>query len=87
MIIQENDFRLTPVSDNSTLFDLELLYTINSRDKKREEFKVVAYGISLEYALKQVIQYRLSKKYAVLDLRKYLEEYKNELSKLKTYVV
>lgn len=87
MIIQEDDFRLTPVSDNSTSFDLELLYTIKSKGEERDEFKTVAYGISLEYAIKQVIQYRLSKKYAVLDLRKYLEEYKNELSKLKTYVV
>lgn len=83
MIIQENDFRLTPVSDNSTLFDLELLYTINSKDKKRDEFKIVAYGITLDYAIRQIIQYRLSKKYAVLDLKKYLEEFRNEFSEIK----
>lgn len=84
MVIEEKDFRLTPVSESSPLFDLELLYTIRPKGKEpRQEFKNVAYGINLESALKRVIQYRLSCKYDILSISTYLEEFRNELVELK----
>lgn len=84
MIIEEKDFRLTPVSDSCPVFDLELLYTIRPKGKEaRQEFKNVAYGISLESALRKVIQYRLSYKHDTVDLATYLKEFREELDSLR----
>lgn len=84
MIIEESDFRLTPVSETSSLFDLELLYTIRPKGKEtRQEFKNVAYGISLESALRKVIQYRLSCKHDSVNLSTYLKEFREELDSLR----
>ena len=84
MIIEEKDFRLTPVSESSPMFDLELLYTVRPKGKEaRQEFKNVAYGISLESALKKIIQYRVSCKHDTIDLATYLKEFRNELDSLK----
>ena len=84
MTIEEKDFRLTPVSETSLMFDLELLYTVRPRGKEaRQEFKNVAYGISLESALKKVIQYRVSCKHDTTDLETYLKDFREELDSLK----
>ena len=84
MIIEEKDFRLTPISESSPMFDLELLLTVRPKGKEaRQEFKNVAYGISLESALKKVIQYRVSCKHDTIDLATYLNEFRNELDSLK----
>lgn len=84
MVIKEKDFQLTPVSDSSPVFDLELLYTVRPKGKEaRQEFKNVAYGISLESALKKVIQYRLSLKHEVVDLGTYLREFREEIDSLR----
>lgn len=84
MIIEEKDFRLTPVSETSPMFDLELLYTVRPRGKEaRQEFKNVAYGISLESALKKVIQYRVSCKHDTTNLETYLKDFREELDSLK----
>lgn len=84
MIIEEKDFRLIPVSDSSTLFDLELLYTIKPKGKEiRQEFKNIAYGISLELAIKKVIQYRISCNHDIISLGNYLSEFKKELITIK----
>ena len=84
MIIEEKDFRLTPVSETSPMFDLELLYTVRPKGKEaRQEFKNVAYGISLESALRKVIQYRVSCKRDTTDLSTYLKDFREELDSLK----
>lgn len=84
MIIREKDFQLIPVSDSSPIFDLELLYTVRPKGKEaRQEFKNVAYGISLESALKKVIQYRLSLKHEIVDLHTYLREFREEIDSLR----
>ena len=58
MVIEEEDFKLTPVSDSSVNFDLELLYKVQPRGKEaRMEFKNVAYGISLDHAVHRIAQY------------------------------
>ena len=86
MTIEEEDFRLIPVSDSSITFDLELLYTVKPKGKEaRQEFKNVAYGISLETAIKKVAQYRVNcqRKEEAISLKTYLAEFKKELSSLK----
>lgn len=86
MIIEEKDFRLIPVSDSSIAFDLELLYTIRPKGKEeRQEFKNVAYGISLSSAIKKIAQYRVScnHKDESVKLLAYLTEFKEALDSLR----
>lgn len=86
MIIEEEDFRLTPIDDHTPRFDLELLYEVRPRNgESRKEFKNVAYGISLDYAIRSVVQYRLSNnhKNEAISLLNYFEEFNNELNNFK----
>lgn len=86
MIIEEKDFRLIPIGDSVPLFDLELLYTIKSRNKEeRQEFKNVAYGIKLSTAIKMIAQFRISNKHKdeSIKLITYFSEFKKELNSLK----
>ena len=59
MVIEESDFKLE-YEENSNKFDLYLLHTINAKDeeKRRDEFKIDGYGVSLESAIKRIINYR-----------------------------
>lgn len=87
MIIEENDFRLIPVSDSSLQYDLELLYKIQPKGKEaRLEFKNVAYGVGLEYAIKKIAHYRVCCKHneEAIKLKTYFKEFKEELDSLKT---
>ena len=82
MVIEEKDFRLTPVSDSCPKYDLELLYKVQPKGKEaRLEFKNVAYGIGLEYAIKKIAHYRVCCK--PIRLLTYFEEFKEELDSLK----
>lgn len=85
MIIEEKDFKLTPLDDSSTMFDLELLYTIKPKNKEtREEFKVAAYGLPLIDALEKIVQYRISKNHPdTISLKEYITEFKTQLKQLK----
>lgn len=86
MIIEEKDFRLTPINDYSINFDLELLYKVQPRGgESRMEFKNVAYGISLDHAVHRIAQYRISQKYKdeAITLLTYFKEFKEELDSLK----
>lgn len=83
MKIEEEDFILTPITDSSLIYDLEILCTINSKSKEsRKEFKTVAYGITIEYALKMIAQHRITSKYDSINLSTYLSEYKKEIKSL-----
>ncbi len=85
MIIEESDFRLTPVSDNSPFWDLELLYTIKSRTGlKKQEFKNSGYGLTLNSAIKKIVSFRIQNKHSdeAITMKQYLDEYKNETKKL-----
>ena len=77
MVIEESDFKLE-YEENSNKFDLYLLHIINAKDedKRREEFKIDGYGISLESAIKRIINYRLEKRLNVTTLKDYLLQYK-----------
>ena len=86
MIIEETDFRLVPINDSSPLFDLELLYEIKPKGKEsRLEFKNVAYGITLDYAIKKIAQYRASKNLDNTTLLEYFKEFNNQLKSLSIY--
>lgn len=89
MIIQESDFRLIPVSNSDTIFDLELLQTIKPKSKEaRQEFKNVAYGITLVNALAKVAQYRVCCKHLeeAISIKEYVKEYKNSLKSLERLI-
>lgn len=79
MIIEESDFRLENSNDFSQFWDLELLYTVKPKSgEARNEFKNSGYGLTLETAIKRIINYRISKKHETLSLAQYLKEYKEE---------
>lgn len=78
MIIEGSFYRLTPISDSSPRFDLELLYDIGGKNP-RKEFKVEGYGYPLEAALERCRQYAVIKKFGkneVVTLEQYLNEFK-----------
>lgn len=86
MVIEEKDFRLTPISDCSNFFDLELLYTIKPNGKEaRQEFKTAAYGLPLDSAIKKIAQYRISINHEdeAITLKDYIKEFKEEIDSLK----
>ena len=87
MIIEESDFRLENSSDFSQFWDLELLYTVKPKSgEPRQEFKNAGYGLTLESAIKRVINYRLSNKKEIYTLKEYLEEYKAENDEIRRLV-
>lgn len=85
MIIEEQDFKLTSIkNDGSPFWDLELLFTITpKKGESRKEFKNAGYGLTLENAIKRIINFRIENRHPVLDLKQYLDEYKKESNKLK----
>lgn len=86
MVIEERDFRLTPISESSLKFDLELLYTVKHKDGTTEDaFDKVAYGLTLEGALKRVAQYRVNNHHRddAIRLVTYFKEFREELDSLK----
>ena len=86
MVIEEKDFRLIPIKDSGNMFDLELLRTVNKgKDSERQEFKNVAYGVTIESAIKYIANARIAANSPnVIDLKTYLEKYKEILDEIKT---
>lgn len=85
MIIEGSFYRLTPISDSSPRFDLELLYDIKGKNP-RSEFKVEGYGYPLEIALEHCIHYAVNKKFEkdeVVTLSNYLDEFKKAKKEIK----
>ena len=85
MIIEESDFRLIPVKESGLLFDLELLKVIHKgKENERTEFKNIAYGITIESALKYIANARINAKYNdSISLKQYLQEYKDIINSIK----
>jgi hypothetical protein len=84
MIIEEDDFKLYPVKD-SYRFNLDVKYVVNAgKDNEHSEFKTIAYGISLENAIKYIIAYKLDNKHLdkSITLKEYLQEYKEMMQEL-----
>ena len=53
MVIEGSFYRMTPVNEHSTLFDLELLYDIKGKNP-RQEFKLAGYGMPLMTCLRKI---------------------------------
>lgn len=85
MVIEEKDFRLIPIKDTGNMFDLELLKTVNKgKESERQEYRVVAYGVSFESAMKYVANARIAEKHPdTIDLKTYLQEYRNIIDEIK----
>lgn len=76
MQIQGDFYRITPIDDSSPFWDLELLKTIKSKTNPRQEYVNAGYGLTLDSAIKRIIQFAISSKYDVLTLKDYLRAYK-----------
>ena len=85
MIIEEKDFKLE-FDEGCFKFDLYLLHTVNAKieEKKRDEFKLHGYSMTLESAIRHIILYRLNKKLDVVSLQNYIKEYQNEVKEIST---
>lgn len=85
MTIEESDFKLTSCSEGALLFDLELIKVVNKGKKnERTEFSNAGYGMTLESAIKKVVQNRIDTKHEeAISLKQFLKEYKEETVKIK----
>jgi len=83
MVIQDKDFRLTLVCGD--IFDLELLKTVNKgKGNERQEFKIAAYGVRIETALRYVANARIDEGNSdIIDIKTYLQEYRNIIDELR----
>lgn len=86
MQIQGDFYKITSIDDSSPFWDLELLKTIKSKTNPRQEYVNAGYGLTLDSAIKRIIQFAISSKYDVLTLKDYLQAYK-KLSKSITNAV
>lgn len=76
MQIQGDFYKITSIDDSSPFWDLELLKTIKSKTNPRQEYVNAGYGLTLDSAIKRIIQFAISSKYEVLTLKDYLRAYK-----------
>ena len=79
MIIQGNFYRIEPINDNSSLWDLYLLRKVNSKTNPREEFQLEGYGMPLDSAIGRIIRYAINSKYGkdeITTLKEYLNVFK-----------
>ncbi len=78
MRIQEPDFILEPVSDDSNFYNLIFYKRVKKRDTGQYETELgnPIYGITLSNALSRVAKSRTAKKYAesVISIKEYLRE-------------
>ena len=58
------------------------IWSNNELKKRREEFKVEGYGMSLESCFKVIINYRIAKKVETTSLKEYIRMYSEESQKL-----
>jgi hypothetical protein len=90
MEIVFEDAVLTPVADDSPLYDLRFWKKVKSREtgEFKKELGSPLYGLTLYSALKRICTYRLSKRYqdATVELKEYIRELRQEEETLRTYV-
>ena len=90
MTIEEKDFRLIPIGEGSSMFDVELLHTVKPRGgEPREEFQNVAYGLPIDSAIQRIANYRIQKRHEneAITLQQYLTEYREIISEIKKLCV
>lgn len=76
MVIEGSLYRLTPVNEHSAFFDLELLHEIKGKNP-RKEFKIAAYGLTLDRAMNAIVRYAVNNKYKdeIINLKQYIDEF------------
>lgn len=90
MEIVFEDAVLTPVSDDSSLFDLKFYKRVKKRDtgKYEKELGPPLYGLTLYSAIKRIASYRTNTKYKeqVVELVTYVKELLEEEKMLREYL-
>lgn len=78
MRIQESDFILEPVSDDSNFYNLIFYKKVKKRDTGQYETELGTpiYGITLSNALSRIAKNRTAKKFAdsIITIKEYLHE-------------
>lgn len=87
MSIEESDFKLTPATnDAGNFWDLEVLVTVKPKSggELRKEFKLIAYGVTIDSAIRRIANYRIlhNNKDAALTMQEYLKQYREQINKI-----
>ena len=76
MTIEGSFYKIVPINDNSPFYDLYLLRSIKSKTNPRTEFVNAGYGLTIESAIRRIIQFTICSKHDSLTLKEYLNEFK-----------
>ena len=83
------DCVLSPVSDDSELFDLRFYKKVKKREtgKFEKELGSPLYGLTISTVINKIASYRKNQKYkeSVVELKQYLKELVEERRKLRNY--
>lgn len=83
MVIEEADFKMESVGDNTHFWDLSLLRIVKSKEGERQEFKNAGYGLTMLSCLKRIADFRVECKHPdAMSLKDYIKDYKQEVSRL-----
>lgn len=86
MIIKGTDYELRQIDETSPFWDVYILKVIRPKGcESREELTNIAYGCSLDSAIRRIIAYRINKKHfgeEFTSLKSYIIEYKTAIDKL-----
>lgn len=84
------DCVMSPVADDSPLFDLRFYKKVKKREtgKFEKELGSPLYGLTLYSCIKRIASYRTNQKYkdAVVELKEYVQQLINEEKSLRTYL-
>ena len=91
MEIVFEDAVLTPVAEDSPLFDLRFYKNVKKRETGQIERELGSplYGLTLYSAIKRIASYRTNTKYKdqVVELKKYVNELRKEEEALRKYLM
>lgn len=83
MVIQEADFKMESVGDNTHFWDLSFLKTVKSEKGERQEFKNAGYGLPMIACLKRIADFRVECKHPeAMSLKEYIQDYRIEITRL-----
>lgn len=90
MEITFEDAVLTPVSEDSALFDLRFYKNVKKRESRQIERELGSplYGLTLYHAIKRICSYKLNKKYKekTIELKQYVSELRKEEEALRKFL-
>lgn len=86
MEIVEKDFKLVPVSDDSSLWNLNFMKRVKKRDTGEYVMELgdTLYGLTLSSALLRIAKHRTAKKYAEdnISLFQFLKDYQKSYKEM-----